>query len=67
LKKALYYFVVKLIAVILSLLRTNLDHPNPSYNAWRMAYAQKWFLGYFGQNCTKIQEIFFGDSFYIEL
>jgi hypothetical protein len=30
-----------------------------------MTYAQKSFLGYFGQNWAKIKKIFFGNSLYI--
>jgi hypothetical protein len=32
-----------------------------------MAYAQKSFFGYFGQNWAKIKNIFFGNSFQIEV
>jgi len=44
-----------------------LDYPIPSYNAWRMAYAQKWFLGYFGQNWAKINKNFFGKSVHVDI
>jgi hypothetical protein len=32
-----------------------------------MAYAQKWFLGYFGQNWAKINKIFFGKSVHVDI
>jgi hypothetical protein len=32
-----------------------------------MAYAQKSFLGYFGQNWAKIKKKFFGNSLHIEV
>jgi len=59
LKKALYYILVHVIAIIFSLIWTNFDDPNQRNKDWRMTYAQKSFLSYFGQNGTKIQKIFF--------
>jgi len=44
----------------LSLIRTNLDNPGQRNKAWRMTYAQKLFLGYFGQNSMKIKNFFVG-------
>jgi len=42
-----------------------LDHPIPSYISRRITYAQKSFLGYFGQNWAKIEKNFFGNSLHI--
>jgi hypothetical protein len=44
-----------------------LHHPIPSYIDRRKSYAQKSFLGYFGQNWAKIKKNFFGDSLYIDV
>ena len=51
--------------VILNLLPENLHHPIPSYIDRGITYAQKSFLGYFGQNWAKIKKNFFGNSLHI--
>ena len=55
-----------MFAIILSLIRTNLDNPSQRNKAWLMKYAQKSFLRYFGQNWEKIQKFFFGNSLCID-
>ena len=60
-------FLALTLTVNLRLLRQNLHHPIPSYIGRRMTYAQKSFLGYFGQNWAKIKKKFFGDFCYIEV